>query len=96
MGLGFWDGVVWVEIVLEGGFMLSVPIGEFEVISGFVSRFWSLKVSGDGTVRLWPPSFYSRAYHSNLADRVPDVVADFERVRAAVEKEDVAAPLRLE
>ncbi len=88
MGIGFWDGIAWVEIATEGGFLMSIPITEFEVVRGSPSRFWEMKVDADGTVRLWPPSFYQGTYHSDLADLAPEVVRDFERVREQIEQED--------
>ena len=95
MGLGFWDGQVFAEIATEGDFMLSVPLLEFELVSARPSALWAARIGEDAAFRMWPPSFYARDYHSKLADRVPDVVADFERVRAELEDED-HSPLKLE
>ena len=88
MGLGFWEGQAWVEIATEGEFILSVPLAEFEIVNGTPSAFWDARMDDDGTVRLWPPSFYQATYHADLADREPSVVADFERMREMLEAED--------
>jgi hypothetical protein len=98
MGLGFWDAKVWIEVATAGDFLISVPLDEFEIVSGTPSIHWKLEASGDGYVRLWPSSFYQPAYHSDLADRVPAVIDDFERVRKMLEGEDreMARPVRLE
>jgi len=88
MGLGFWDGVAWVEIATEGGFLMSIPLTEFEIVEGSASAFWTARVDRDGTVRLWPPTFYEGTYHSDLADLEPGAVSDFARVRAMIESED--------
>jgi hypothetical protein len=87
LGLGFWDGRAWVEVTTEGGFVISVPLDQFEIVSGESSAFWELRVDADGSVKLWPPSFYRPAYHADLADREPGVVADFEQVREKLEAE---------
>lgn len=88
MGLGFWEGRTWVEIATEGGFVLSVPLAEFEIVNGSPSTFWVARMDDDGTVRLWPQSFYQETYQADLADREPSAVADFERVREMLESED--------
>lgn len=95
MGVGFWDERAWVEIATEGGFILSVPLTEFEIVNGIPSTFWATRMDADGSVRLWPPSFYQDSYHSDLADRKPSVVADFERVRESLEAEDRRQLIRL-
>ena len=95
MGLGFWDAKAWMEIATVGGFLLSVPLTEFEVVSGKPSSFWELRVTADDAILLWPPSFYKATYHSELADRVPSVVEDFEYVRQLLEKEDGESPRQI-
>jgi hypothetical protein len=88
MGLGFWEGRAWVEIAMEGGFVLSVPLTEFEIVNGTPSTYWEARTDKEGTVRLWPPSFYQKTYQADLADREPSAVADFEQVRELLEAED--------
>lgn len=88
MGLSFSDDAVWVEIATEGGFLVSVPLKEFEIVSGKPSMFWEARVDSDNIFRLWPPSFYAPFYHSDLADREPDAVTDFDRVRKQIEEDD--------
>src|SRR5713101_189436 len=84
MGFGFWDAKAWVEVATDGGFLLSVPLEEFEVVSGRPSSYWELRATDDGSVRLWPVSFYAPTYHSDLADRVPSVVQDFDRIKQLI------------
>lgn len=88
MGIGFWDGIVWAEIAVEGDFLLSIPLDQFEVVVGRPSIHWELRNGQDGAVRMWPPSFFDRGYHSRLADQVPEVVRDFAKVRDMLERED--------
>lgn len=95
MGLSFFDNAVWVEIATEGGFLMSVPLREFEIVSGKPSIFWEARVDKDNTFRLWPPSFYAPFYHSDLADRDPHVVTDFDRVREQIEEDDRHNGLRV-
>jgi len=95
MGLSVADAVVWIDIATEGGFLIPVPINEFEITSGRPCSLWEARVDEEGIFRLWPPSFYAPFYHSDLADREPRVVADFDRVRQQIEEEDRYGGLRM-
>lgn len=88
MGIGHWDGELWVEVATDGGFLMSVPASELELVNGRPSALWELRLGEAGDFRLWPSSFYGEFYHSDLADRVDGVVKDFEKMRAALERED--------
>lgn len=88
MGLGFWENKVWVEIATLGGFLISVPLDEFDVVHASVSVYWSLRILPDQSVLLWPEEFYREAFQADLADGEPDAVRDFKRVRALIESED--------
>lgn len=94
MGLTVTDGAVWIDVATDGGFLMPVPLTEFQIVSGKLSTLWDARVDGDGTVRFWPPSFFTPFYHSDLADREPAVVADFDRIRRQIEDEDRRGGLR--
>lgn len=96
MGLGFWDSQVWAEIATDGGFLMSVPLQEFEIACGTPSAFWVTRMDPDGTVRLWPPSFFEEGYQALLADREPRAVADFDRIRELIEAEDQRRMMRID
>jgi len=79
----------WVDVLMEPEIptVISVPLCLFEIIDPRVSRYWQVRVSDEGIVNLWPPSFYREYYHSDLSDREPEVVKDFWRVHALLEAE---------
>lgn len=93
MGLSVTSGGVLVDIATEGGFLMPVPLKAFDIVSGRPSSLWEARLDADGTFRLWPPSFYTPFYHSDLADREPAVVADFDATRRRIEEEDRRAGL---
>lgn len=88
MGLSVSDGVIWIEVATDGGFLMPVPLKEFDIVYGKPSNLWEARVDEENTFRLWPASFYAPFYHSDLADREPAVVADFDRVREQIEEEE--------
>jgi hypothetical protein len=88
LGLSVVNGVVTAELPAEAGFLLPVPLNALEIVSGRPSLHWEARLGEDGIFRLWPPSFYTEFYHSDLADRVPEVIADFKAVRQRIELED--------
>jgi hypothetical protein len=71
------------------GNLVRTPACLFEIVDGTASRYWEVRVREDGTVTLWPPSFYREYYHDDLSEGLPDVVEDFRRIRALIEAEAV-------
>ena len=52
-------------------------------------KCWELKVDENKNIRLWPPSFYRMYYRDDLSENVPEIVEDFQRVKALIEKENL-------
>lgn len=69
------------------GRLVEVPLCLFEVVDDRSSRYWVIRRWEDGTVALWPPSFFSEFYHDDLSEGVPEVVSDYERVKRQIETE---------
>src|SRR5713226_5879907 len=69
----------WVDVLMEPDIptLIPVPLCLFDIVDPRVSRHWEIRVSEEGTVRLWPSSFYREYYHSDLSDRDPKIVKDF-------------------
>lgn len=76
-----------VNLVSDYNHLSAAPLCLFEITDGRVSRFWECRMSPDGWVTLWPPSFYREFYHDDLAEGVSEVVEDFRSVRAMLESE---------
>jgi hypothetical protein len=76
-----------VEHLTDYGNLVGTPICLFEILDGTVSQYWQTRVREDGTVTLWPPTFYREFYHDDLSDGEPDVVEDFKRVKELIEAE---------
>lgn len=72
---------VWVDILMEPDIptLIQAPLCLFEITDPRVSRFWEIRVSGEGVTTLCPASFCQESYHERLSDRVPEVVEDFWR-----------------
>jgi hypothetical protein len=76
-----------VSLVGEYDKLRDAPLCLFEIIDARVSRYWEVRASGNGVLVFWPHSFFREYYHDDLSELVPEVVADFERVRAMMEAE---------
>ncbi len=79
----------WVDVLMEPEIptVISVPLCLFEIVDPRPSRYWEIRVSDEGIVRLWPSSFYREYYHSDLSDRESEIVRDFWIVHALLEAE---------
>ena len=88
-GTGAFGTGAWVDVLMEPDIptLVPAPLCLFEVVDPRVSRYWEIRISLDGSVRLWPSSFYREYYHSDLSDRDPEIVKDFWRVHALLEAE---------
>lgn len=58
-----------------------VPLCLFEVADARVSAHWEFFQERDGAVSLWPPSFHAPYYIEDFSEGVPEVVADYKKVR---------------
>lgn len=88
LGISVVNGSVLAELAAEGGFLVPVPMSALQIVSGSPSKYWDARMGDDRVFRLWPVSFYRPFYHSDLADRVPEVVTDFQEVCRRLEVED--------
>lgn len=88
MGLSFINAHVIVEVATQGGFLMPVPLRAFAIVSGRPSAHWEARVESEENFRLWPPAFYEPFFHSDLADREPTIVAEFNALRRLIEEED--------
>jgi len=87
-GISVADGAVLLEIAQEYDQLYPVPMLLFEIVDPKVPSLWQARQSEDGTLFLWPPSFFDREYyHQDLVEQVPSVVEDFRRVRRRLELE---------
>lgn len=79
----------WVDILMEPEVptVIPVPLCLFEIVDARVSRFWELRLSDEGSITLWPPSFYRQSFLENVSDRVPDAVEEFWKVQARIASE---------
>ena len=73
---------VWVDILMEQDIptLIQAPLCLFRITDPRASRFWEIRVSGEGVITLCPAPFYQESYLERLSDRVPEVVEDFWRV----------------
>jgi len=82
----FGTGVV-IQFINDDGHIGFAPLYLFEIIDGRPSKYWEARFWEDGSLTLWPTSFYREYYHDDLSEDVPEVVEDFKRVRALLESE---------
>lgn len=81
------DGMAWVHFDSGSNRLSIAPLCLFEVIDGRVSQYWELRLWKDNNVLLRPPSFYKEFFHDDLAEGVPEIVAEFQKVRTLLEAE---------
>ncbi len=75
------------EIIDDQDSWALAPMYMFEVSDPRPSRYWTIKKDSDNTIALLPESFHQPFYADQLTDLVPEIVADFKRVRALLESE---------
>lgn len=84
-------GKPFVDVRNDNGDLSSVPLYLFEVSDETVSMYWQMRFSGD-LLTFYPDSFYRyEYYHEDLADGVPEIKADFERLCQKFEQESNGA-----
>lgn len=84
---GAWGAGTRVLILNDSGTLIPAPLALFTFTDPRVSRFWEARCQTDGSLTLWPPSFYREYYIDDLSERVPEVADDFRRVRREIEAE---------
>lgn len=78
---------VAIDLLSDSGFFVSAPLCLFEIIDSRVSRLWQLRSWEDGTITLWPPSFYAKYFVDDFNEDVPNVKSELMRVVALLEEE---------
>jgi len=76
-----------VEIQDDYGRLATVPLCLFEIVDEHLSTYWVIRHWTDGTVAMWPPSFFADFYHDDLSEGVAEVVSDYARVKRQIEAE---------
>lgn len=85
LGTTYQNGVIF-EIKDDLGYIASISSCLFEVEDTRSSSFWRAKIDGTALL-LWPKEFYTRYFHDDLTDGVPEVVKLFDRVVDRMENE---------
>jgi len=80
-------GMAWVDLVSETNYLFPAPLCLFEVVDGRVSKYWELRLGEDDSVLFRPPSFFKEYFHDDLAEGVPEVVEEFQKIRTLIETE---------
>lgn len=84
-------GKPFVDVIDDNGSLTTAPIYLFEVIDETVSMHWQTRFNGD-LLTFYPESFYRYEYYAeDLADGVPEVKADFERLCQEFDQESNGA-----
>lgn len=81
------DGIAWVHLDSGTNRLSIAPLCLFEIVDGSVSKYWEFRLWKDNNFLFRPPSFYEDFFHDDLAEGVPKVVAEFQKIRAMLEKE---------
>lgn len=85
-----WGTGAWIQLVSDYGRLSFAPLCLFEITDGRLSQLWVTRLWEDGSVSLWPSSFYREYYHDDLSEAVPEIVDDFKKVMAMIEEESLS------
>jgi hypothetical protein len=86
-GISILRGIAWIELASDTGYLYSVPLFLFEITDERVSKYWKVRMDKDGDLMLWPSSFYIKFYHDDLAEGVPEIVEDFNKIQSLIKTE---------
>jgi len=81
-GLRFWSGGIWVDIEVDAGYVLSVPLALFDLVDGSVPSIWEMRVDEDGDSALCPRAFHEPYFLDDLIEAKPDAVMQFRELKA--------------
>jgi hypothetical protein len=77
------------------GHIVASPAMLFEIIDPRVSQHWRAKLRPDGTITLWPESFYEDFYFEDFSEGVKAIMDDYRQVHALlVQEHDTHLPRR--
>jgi hypothetical protein len=82
-----WGNSTAIQYMSDYEELAFAPLLLFEIVDGRVSGHWEMRMGENGSITLWPPSFYKEFYHDHLSDGVPDVVKDFGEVYSLLSSE---------
>lgn len=80
---------LWIEYLTDFENLITAPICLFEFVESTPSTHWELRVRKNGSVALWPSSFYREYFFEDVSEGVPEVLADFRAVRKIIEAEAI-------
>jgi hypothetical protein len=88
-GVSCGAGNIWFDIIDddEMSYTVGVLAVYFTISDSRLSKTWVCHLNDRGFLFLWPPSWLEPLYHDRLTDGAPDIVADFERTKAAIDGE---------
>ncbi|MFC4232786.1 hypothetical protein ACFOW1_12870 [Parasediminibacterium paludis] len=81
------EHILNIEILSDYNHLISVPAIYFEFTDSRVSKYWEIKMFDDGSITLWPNSFYKEFYHEDLFEEVQENIEDFKHVKKCIEDE---------
>ena len=80
-GLRLWGAGAWVDIEVDAGYLVSVPLCLFEVVDARVSETWTVRMHDDGDVAVMPEAFHAEYFHDDLIEGVAAVRLAFNEVK---------------
>jgi len=80
-GLRLWGAAAWVDIEVDAGYLVSVPLCLFVVVDAKVSKTWTIRLHDDGDVALMPEAFHTEYFHDDLIEGVAAVQIAFNEAK---------------
>jgi hypothetical protein len=85
--VAYYGGKPVIEIKDNSGRLTAVPIFLFEIIDSVPSKHWQIRYSENGSLTMYPESFYKDFYHDDLSEGIPEIVDNFKEVCVKFESE---------
>ena len=80
-GLRLWGAGAWVDIEVDAGYLVSVPLCLFEVIDAKVSGTWTIRLHDDEDVALMPEPFHVEFFQDDLIEGVAEARIAFNEMK---------------
>ena len=80
-GLRLWGAGAWVDIEVDAGYLVSVPLSLFSIIDPTIPAIWTIRQHGDGDVSLLPEPFHAEFFHDDLIEGVAAAQSAFHDVK---------------
>ncbi|HET9492893.1 MAG TPA: hypothetical protein VFR15_01545 [Chloroflexia bacterium] len=75
------------------GHLIASPAMLFEIVDPRASQHWRAKLWPDGSITLWPESFYQDFYFEDFSEGASAIMDDYRRVRSLLDQEhDIREP----